>query len=133
MTGNNLYLKTNDEMAEELMYESERKVEVGEYLIEGIEADKIEKSYVGYVTREQEHYWVLIMITDSGDVYYYSDYLSDNHIAQKINVSKKFIDVREANYVYLSAGNEWTTGNDIVLITAEGGLFSFENMIRRLR
>lgn len=116
-----------------MFYELGYEKAVGEYLINGIENANIKKSYVGVVTREQEQYWALIMIAKNGEVYYYSDYLENglaNHTAKKIDVSNKFVDVTEATYSYLNESELWETGKDIVLITNNGEVYSFENIIR---
>lgn len=132
MNGNNVYLKVNSELSEDL-YGLDNEKSQGKYLINGISANNVSKSLVGVVQREQEEYLALIFITKSGEVYFYSGYLMnmENRTAEKLNINYKVADVQQGYYEYND--EEFNTKSfisDLIITSQNGENYSFEDTVR---
>ena len=127
-----IYLEINNP---KLIY-TEKKNKI---LINEVKIDDIKETMIGLVTREQELYAVALVLTNEGELYYGSGYLTENNKIsfEQLIIDSKIQDIRQAwygnrrdvysNYSYNIVED---AGLDVLLKTEEGRYYSFENYIR---
>ena len=132
--GNNVYLRANNVdyyNNQKKLYGIQNCKVDGDYLINGIQANKIKESIIGFITREQETYLCLIFLTNQGEIYYYSDYLlNSNEInVQKLNIAN----VLNIEYGYYNVYSEYELigeYQDILMTTPDGKVYCFDKYAR---